>query len=191
LAKVISPSSDAKTAPPIKAAPHRPVRMVPLNHCTETRRRSMTAASVPSTESGGSWPRSMIPASRPYPPPRDVRWLKPPSPQIPSTFDNPCRSTPVPHSPPWKGAPPEHGAPHRMEFGNQEARRPAGIQNVNGAHSSRCFSAVLGKGGDQSPSVPSSDRHRQPPLAFRCTNTYLIVRTSQECGSSTAQDPEI
>ena len=54
LAKVISPSSDAKTAPPIRAAPHRPVRIVPLNHCTETRRRSITAASEPSTESGGS-----------------------------------------------------------------------------------------------------------------------------------------
>ena len=54
LAKVISPSSDAKTAPPMRAAPQRPVRIVPLNHCTETRRRSITAASVPSTESGGS-----------------------------------------------------------------------------------------------------------------------------------------
>jgi hypothetical protein len=43
-----------ETAPPIRAAPHRPVRMVPLNHCTETRRRSITAASEPSTESGGS-----------------------------------------------------------------------------------------------------------------------------------------
>ena len=30
----------AKTAPPIRAAPQRPVRIVPLNHCTETRRRS-------------------------------------------------------------------------------------------------------------------------------------------------------
>jgi len=77
--------------------------MVPLNHCTETRRRSMTAASVPSTESGGSWPRSMIPTSRPYPPPRDVRWLKPPSPRIPLTFDNLLAQTPVPHAPPGKG----------------------------------------------------------------------------------------
>ena len=65
LAKVISPSSEAKTAPPIRAAPQSPVRIVPLNHCTETRRRSMTAASEPSTDSGGSWPRSMIPVSRP------------------------------------------------------------------------------------------------------------------------------
>jgi len=65
LAKVISPSSDAKTAPPIRAAPHRPVRMVPLNHCTETLRRSITAASEPSTDSGGSWPRSIMPISRP------------------------------------------------------------------------------------------------------------------------------
>ena len=53
-AKVISPSREAKTAPPIRAAPQSPVRMVPLNHCTETRRRSITAASLPSTESGGS-----------------------------------------------------------------------------------------------------------------------------------------
>ena len=39
-AKLVSPSREAKTAPPIRAAPHRPVRIVPLNHCTETRRRS-------------------------------------------------------------------------------------------------------------------------------------------------------
>src|SRR4029453_18659201 len=87
LAKVISPSREAKTAPPMRAAPPRPVRMVPLNHCTETRRRSITAASEPSTESGGSCPRSMIPVSRPWPPPRDVRWFNPPSPHIPSTFE--------------------------------------------------------------------------------------------------------
>src|SRR5262249_42658143 len=84
------------------------------------------------------------------------RWLKPPSPQIPSAFDNPCRSTPVPHSPPWKGAPPEHGTPRRLEFGNQGARRPAGIQNVNGAESSRCFSAVLGKAASAVPLVESA-----------------------------------
>src|SRR5207249_11707850 len=52
LAKVISPSSEAKTAPPMRAAPHRPARIGPLNHCTETRRRSITAASEPTTESG-------------------------------------------------------------------------------------------------------------------------------------------
>src|SRR5262249_23726810 len=32
LANVVSPSREAKTAPPMRAAPHRPVRMVPLNH---------------------------------------------------------------------------------------------------------------------------------------------------------------
>ena len=58
-AKLVSPSSDAKTAPPIRAAPHTPVRIVPENHCTETRRRSMTPPVPPSTESGGSLPRSM------------------------------------------------------------------------------------------------------------------------------------
>ena len=40
VAKLVSPSSAAKTAPPIRAAPQSPVRMVPLNHCTEMRRRS-------------------------------------------------------------------------------------------------------------------------------------------------------
>ena len=58
VAKLVSPSSDAKTAPPIRAAPQTPVRIVPENHCTETRRRSMTPPVPPSTESGGSLPRS-------------------------------------------------------------------------------------------------------------------------------------
>ena len=31
--KLVSPSSEAKTAPPIRAAPHKPVRIVPQNHC--------------------------------------------------------------------------------------------------------------------------------------------------------------
>ena len=84
LAKVISPSSDAKTAPPIRAAPQRPVKIVPLNHCTETRRRSITAASEPSTDSGGSWPRSMTPTDRLKAPPRTVLEFKPPSPAIAS-----------------------------------------------------------------------------------------------------------
>ncbi len=75
IAKVVSPSSDAKTAPPMRAAPQRPVRIVPENHCTEMRRRSITPASLPSTESGGSCPRSMIPASA-LTPPRDVPWFK-------------------------------------------------------------------------------------------------------------------
>ncbi len=59
-AKFVSPSSDAKTAPPIRAAPHRPVRIVPLNHWTETRRRSTPTPVSPSTDSGGSLPRSIV-----------------------------------------------------------------------------------------------------------------------------------
>ena len=58
-AKLVSPSSDAKTAPPMRAAPQKPVRIVPENHCTETRRRSTRPVVSPSTESGGSLPRSM------------------------------------------------------------------------------------------------------------------------------------
>ena len=56
-AKLVSPSSEAKTAPPMSAAPHSPVRMVPLNHCSESRRRSTRAPEPPSAESGGSLPR--------------------------------------------------------------------------------------------------------------------------------------
>ena len=56
-AKLVSPSSEAKTAPPMRAAPHSPVRMVPLNHCSENRRRSTSTPVPPSTESGGSLPR--------------------------------------------------------------------------------------------------------------------------------------
>ncbi len=59
VAKLLWPSSDAKTAPPMRAAPHRPVRIVPLNHCTDTRRRSMRLLVSPSTDNGGSWPRSI------------------------------------------------------------------------------------------------------------------------------------
>ena len=64
-AKLVSPSREAKTAPPIRAAPHRPVRIVPLNHCTETRRRSTLMPISPSTDSGGSLPRSMVAGSKP------------------------------------------------------------------------------------------------------------------------------
>ena len=58
-AKLVSPSSDVKTAPPMRAAPDRAVRIVPANHCTETRRRSTQTALPPSTESGGSLPSSI------------------------------------------------------------------------------------------------------------------------------------
>ncbi len=63
VAKWVSPSSEAKTAPPIRAAPHRPVRIVPLNHWTEMRRRSTPTPVSPSTDSGGSLPRSTVDAS--------------------------------------------------------------------------------------------------------------------------------
>ncbi len=59
VAKLVSPSSAAKTAPLISAAPQRPVRMVPLNHWIETRRRSIGLVVSPSTDSGGSLPRSI------------------------------------------------------------------------------------------------------------------------------------
>jgi hypothetical protein len=63
VAKLVSPSSAAKTAPPMRAAPHSPVRIVPENHCTEMRRRSIRPLCSPSTESGGSLPRSICSAS--------------------------------------------------------------------------------------------------------------------------------
>ena len=63
VAKLVSPSSDAKTAPPINAAPHSPVKIVPLNHCTESRRRSIRPPLPPSTSNGGSLPSSMASAS--------------------------------------------------------------------------------------------------------------------------------
>ena len=64
VAKLVSPSSAAKTAPLIRAAPQRPVRTVPLNHWTETRRRSTKPLVSPSTDNGGSLPRSMRSASK-------------------------------------------------------------------------------------------------------------------------------
>ena len=62
-AKLASPSSEVNTAPPIRAAPHRAVRIVPANHCTETRRRSTKPLLPPSTDSGGSLPSSSISAT--------------------------------------------------------------------------------------------------------------------------------
>ena len=64
VAKLVSPSRAAKTAPLIRAAPQRPVRIVPLNHWTETRRRSTSPLDSPSTDNGGSLPRSMRSASK-------------------------------------------------------------------------------------------------------------------------------
>ena len=58
-AKFASPSSATKTAPPISAAPHKPVRIVPENHWTETRRRSTRPDVAPSASNGGSLPRSI------------------------------------------------------------------------------------------------------------------------------------
>ena len=75
-AKLASPSSDVKTAPPIRAAPHNAVRMVPANHCTETRRRSTKPLVPPSTDSGGSLPSSIASARLDRYAPRDRVWSK-------------------------------------------------------------------------------------------------------------------
>ena len=75
-AKLVSPSSDVKTAPPIRAAPHNAVRIVPANHCTETRRRSTKPLVPPSTDSGGSLPSSMRSACLDRYAPRDREWSK-------------------------------------------------------------------------------------------------------------------
>ena len=75
-AKLVSPSSDVKTAPPIKAAPHRAVKIVPANHWTETRRRSTNAEVPPSTDSGASLPSSIVSAFFNRCAPRDRAWSK-------------------------------------------------------------------------------------------------------------------
>src|SRR5580704_15931156 len=75
-AKLVSPSSDVKTAPPIKAAPHNAVRMVPANHCTETRRRSTKPLLPPSTDSGGSLPSSTVSLRFDRYEPRERVWSK-------------------------------------------------------------------------------------------------------------------
>ena len=80
-AKLVSPSREAKTAPPISAAPHRPVRIVPLNHCNETRRRSTSVPVPPSTESGGSLPSSMGSVFSLRFAPRTLAWSKTPFPR--------------------------------------------------------------------------------------------------------------
>ncbi len=75
-AKVVSPSSDVKTAPPMRAAPQSAVRIVPANHWTETRRRSTNPLDPPSTDSGGSLPSSMASVCRDRYAPRDRVWSK-------------------------------------------------------------------------------------------------------------------
>ena len=75
-AKLVSPSSDVKTAPPIRAAPHSAVRIVPANHCTETRRRSTKPLLPPSTDSGGSLPSSTVSARLDRYALRDRVWSK-------------------------------------------------------------------------------------------------------------------
>ncbi len=80
VAKLVSPSSEAKTAPPMRAAPHSPVRIVPVNHCTEMRRRSTRPPGPPSTDSGGSLPRSTVSAKTLRPAPRSLVWSKTSSP---------------------------------------------------------------------------------------------------------------
>ena len=64
VAKLVSPSRAAKTAPLMSAAPQRPVRMTPLSHWTETRRRSTKPLPSPSTDNGASLPRSICSASK-------------------------------------------------------------------------------------------------------------------------------
>ena len=75
-AKLASPSRDVKTAPPMRAAPLKAVRIVPANHCTETRRRSTKPLEPPSTDSGGSLPSSMASACLDRIAPRDRVWSK-------------------------------------------------------------------------------------------------------------------
>src|SRR5215831_292273 len=60
-AKWASPSRAAKTAPPMRAAPHKPVKIVPLSQRTDTRLRSKSLLTPPSRDSGGSLPRSFAP----------------------------------------------------------------------------------------------------------------------------------
>ena len=74
-AKLVSPPSEAKTAPPMSAAPHSPVKMAPLNHCSDSRRRSTRPPVPPSAESGGSLPRSSSASSLRFAP-RNLAWSK-------------------------------------------------------------------------------------------------------------------
>ncbi len=87
-AKLVSPPREAKTAPPISAAPHSPVRIAPLNHCNDSRRRSTRPPVPPSADSGGSLPRSSS-ASNLRLAPRSLAWSK-------TTV--PCTRDPTRHS---------------------------------------------------------------------------------------------
>ena len=125
-AKVVSPSSAVKTAPPIRAAPHKPVRMVPLNHCTDTRRRSIKVASVPLTDSGGSWPRSIDPGCHApvvAPAVRPVAQTRSPE-------------TPAPQQRP---GPSRQAERHQLNFLAQQAKRLRNSRNAGVENHHQCY----------------------------------------------------
>jgi hypothetical protein len=111
-------------------------------------------------------PRSMIPVSRPYPPPREALWLKPQSPQFPSTFDNPFAQYPGSRIRPFRDASGAWRAA-RME-----------IRGINGQKEDRpeprtsmvCRALDVSRpSGTGNASIRNRlfrvDDHRQPPLA--------------------------
>src|SRR5262247_3637702 len=79
----------------MRAAPHRPVRIVPTNQRTDTRRRSTTAEPRPSANNGGSLPRSTSPIRSRYGP-RGLPWSKIAVPLANDTRDLPQTKTTAP-----------------------------------------------------------------------------------------------
>src|ERR1700755_44952 len=103
----------------------------------------------------------MIPVSRPYPPPRDVLWLNPQSPQfLPLAFDKTFArrrpALPQADQRDWRNA---------LLSWNQEALGPAGIGNNSAVKISRYVTATRGNGAFVQARPSLSLTHRQPPLA--------------------------
>src|SRR5271165_3881515 len=156
LAKLASPSRAAKTAPPIRAAPHRPVRIVPLNHCTETRRRSTVAAS-PSTDSGASSPSSVVAFHSNAP--RSLR----------------CSKDLVPH-------PSCFASPWKAGTGFPQIRCLDALEPRDG----RRHDAALSLKAADNPTHPPHDQRFLPAGVGRCsqvaTHSHLPQRTTENCG---------
>jgi hypothetical protein len=69
-----------------------------------------------------------------------------------------------------------------------KALKAARITNNNAVQISRCFLAVGKKATGQVPPIPR-EMKAGTPTGTRRFSAYLSARTSQDCGSSTAQSP--
>ena len=176
-AKLVSPSSDVKTAPPMRAAPQSAVRIVPANHCTETRRRSTKPLVPPSTDSGGSLPSSMASACLDRYAPRDRVWSK---------LAVPCASDRR-----WlaatKLAPAAVGRPRKSMAGTM----PVGPWPVNDGPRTRLIGLKTVAECPRCDSIPRKDPKDDPGIWPECGAIWFKASVSGERGILGRASPAI